>query len=337
MSKVIAFTEPTPEMNALLKASGSLDPKVAEPAQSELALAFNGPLKQGVFKGELTSNIFQTERLEPGVASEYPLDLVSPGSEKNFIAYTIPYVGRIPERAAQGDYLAIPTYPVGNSQDWPLRYARDARWSIIARCYQAYEAGFIRKNNNDAWHTLLALAKARNQVIYDDAAVAGLFTKRLPELMRVTVQRNGGGNSTSINQGKMTDLFLSPEGHGDIRSWDLTQIDDFTRRDIFLSDGQNALARIGSITLHELVELGVGQEYQLYFTSILGGTLPTDKVELVIGLDLANRDSFVRMVREDIQTFPDPALHRLQKAGIYGWLEGGWAGCDARRILAGAF
>jgi hypothetical protein len=48
-------------------------------------------------------------------------------------------------------------------------------------------------------------------------------------------------------------------------------------------------------------------------------------------------DSFVMPIREELQTYEDPALYRLQKAGIYGWMEHGFAVLDPRRILLGEF
>lgn len=83
-------------------------------------------------------------------------------------------------------------------------------------------------------------------------------------------------------------------------------------------------------------ELGEGQEYQLYYSNVLGGTLPPGKVELVLGLDLSKSDSFVIPVRQELQMFADPGLHRQMKAGVYGWMELGVAGLDIRRVLLGA-
>ncbi len=334
--------KPTPEMNALLVRSGDSDYGVALAAQRELAKALTLPLRQGVMKGDISGGIFETINFQPGAAVEFPLDFLSPGTEKDYIAYTIPNVGRIPERHIEGDYVMVPTYDVGNSIDWHLKYARDARWDIVGRAMLVLESGFVRKNNNDAWHTLLAAGVGRNLVAYDDSATAGLFTKRLVALMKTIMRRNAGGNSTSLNQGKLTDLYLSPEGLEDIRSWDLSQIDEFTRREIFLAggtgpDGEAALPSIFGIPLHDIDEFGVSQEYQVYYANTLGGTLPSDKVELVVGLDLRNKDSFVRPMRQEVEVFEDPTFHRQRRAGVYGYSEGGWASLDSRRILLGSF
>jgi hypothetical protein len=40
-------------------------------------------------------------------------------------------------------------------------------------------------------------------------------------------------------------------------------------------------------------------------------------------------------VRQDLQMFEDPTLHRQQKAGVYGWMELAFAVLDDRRALVG--
>ncbi len=328
--------KPTAEMNELLRRVGSNDYEVSRAAAREVARALTLPLQQGVIRGDIIGGIFEPIEFAPGTSVEFPLDFLSPGSVKDHVAYTLPNQGRIPERAIEGDYVMVPTYDVGSSIDWSLKYARDARWDVVGRALQVLEGSFVRKANGDGWHTLLAASKGRNLSVYDDQATSGLFTKRLVELMRTVMRRSSGGNSTSTDRGKLTDLFLSPESMGDVRSWDLTQIDDFTRRDIFLSGGDNALAKIGGVILHDIDEFGVAQEYQLYFTGTLAGSMPSDKAEIVIGLDLRNRDSFVMPVRQEVEVFEDPTFHRQRRAGLYAWGEHGFAALDSRRVLLGA-
>lgn len=327
-----------PQMDAILRAAGSTDLQISHSNQRELAKALTLPLRQGVMKGDIIAGIFEPIDFQPGAAVEFPLDFLAPGTEKDFVAYTIPTVGRIPERHFEGDYVMVPTYDVGHSIDWNLRYARDCRWDVVSRALEVLEAGFVRKANNDGWHTLLAAGKGRNIVGYDDAAVHGLFTKRLVALMKTLMRRNAGGNSTSINRGKLTDLFLSPEALEDIRSWDVSQIDEVTRREIFLAGGEDdmSLTKIFGVVLHDIDELGDGQEYELYYENTLSGTLPTDKDEIVVGLDLRTRDSFVMPVRAEVEVFEDINFHRQRRAGLYAWGEHGFAVLDSRRIILGA-
>ena len=279
---------------------------------------------------------FEAINLQPGATAEFPLDFLAPGTEKEFVAFTIPNHGRIPERHVEGDYVMVPTYDVGASIDWLLKYARDARWDVVGRAMDVLQGQFVKKMNDDGWHTLLSAGADRNILIYDGDASSGMFSKRLVSLLKVVMRRNGGGNSTSINRGELTDLYISPEGHEDIRNWGVDEVDPVTRRDLIVGEG-GLLVRIFQVNLHTLDELGEGQEYQNFYTTDLSGTMPAGKNEIVVGLDLRNNDSFVMPVRAPVQVFEDEALHRQRRAGMYGWAEHGFAALDTRRVLLGAF
>lgn len=328
--------KPTPEMSALLRRGGSNDINVALAAQREVALAISTPLKEGVLDGDITSDIFTEQFFEPGQEVEYPTDFIAPGTEKSLLAFSIPNHGALPYRNFEGDFLKVATFDVGAVADAKLKYARDARWDIVGRLYQAIETMFVRRKNLDAWHVLLAAGVARNLVPYDSFATAGLFTKRLIAQMESYMRRNAGGNSTSTNRGMLTDAYMSPESHQDVLSWDLTQIPEALRNAIYLNWSNGGIAKIGRVSLHDLDELGVDQEFNDYASDTLGITLPSDKVEIVVGLDLNNRDSFVNPVRAEVEVFEDPALHRSRKFGFYAWREHGFSVLDSRRVLIGA-
>jgi len=336
MAKNTMFTkQEIDELKPILKASGSRDLKERVPATEMLAKALETPLREGVLNGDITGNIFEPISLEQSASAEFPLDLLAPGTERDYVAYTIPNHGYIPQRSVEGDYVQVPTYDVGNAIDWNLKYARDARWDIVGRCMEIFQAGFVKKLNDDAWFTLISAAADRNIVVIDSDAAAGQFTKRLVSLMGLVMRRNGGGNSASNNRRQLTDLFISPEAMEDIRNWNVDQIDDVTRREIMVKRG-DGLSEIFGVQLHVLDELGEGQEYQLFYDDQLGGVLPGSDVELVIGLDLSQRNSFVMPIREEFSVFDDEALHRQKRAGVYGWGEYGLACLDSRNVIAGS-
>jgi hypothetical protein len=329
---------PSDEFIALLRKSGDADINVAAAAQHEFAKALELPLRKGVLVGNILGNIFETINVEAGSTTEYPLDLVSPGLEGEHVAYTNPGHGRIPERSVESDYVMIPTYSITSSVDYLLRYAREARWDIVGRAMQVMEAGFTKKMNDDGWHTLLAAGVDRNILVYDADATAGLFSKRLVSLMQTVMRRNSGGNSASTGRGRLTDLYVSPEALEDVRNWGLDQVDEVTRREIYTAAPDSAvITRIFGVNLHDLDELGEGQEYQNFVTSDLGGALQASDLELVVGLDQSTSDSFVMPVKEQLQVFEDPTLHRQQRAGYYGWSELGFGVLDNRRVILGSF
>ncbi|MHA2066462.1 MAG: hypothetical protein ACXABY_18990 [Candidatus Thorarchaeota archaeon] len=331
-------TKLTDDQIALLKATASDNLDVALAAQRVFAQALSEPLRQGIFDEDNLGGIYRREVLAPGAQANFPLDFVRPGTEDlDFTAITLPKQGRVPERHVEGDELWVPTFQISNMIDWSLRYARDARFNVIARALDVYRMGYTRKINEDGWHTILAAADARGLVVTDSVAQDGQFTKELVSKMQTAMTRNAGGNGQA---GKLTDLYMSMEAMEDLRAWDISEIDDVTRRDILTSAGTN-LASLYGTTLHFMTEYGVGQEYQLYLTTVLGRAVTavdaTDE-EFVLGLDLSTNDSFVQPIRLELQTFEaGPEMHRKQKAGVYGWMEHGYAVLDNRRVILGTF
>ena len=329
---------PSDQFINLLGRSGHSDKAVALDAQREIAKALELPLRKGIMFGDVVTNIYEKMVLEPGSQPEFPLDLLAPGTERDYTAYTNPGHGRIPERHVEGDYVMVNTYGITNSIDFLLRYAREARWDIIARAMQVLESGFVKKLNDDGWHTILAAAVDRNILVYDGDAAAGQFTKRLISLAKTVMLRNGGGNSVTAT-GRLTDLYLSPEAIEDIRNWGIDQLDETSRREVYQATEDAApLTRIFGVNLTGLFEFGDGQEYQTFFTSDLSGSLgPNSDVELIVGLDLNARDSFVMPVKREVEIFEDEGLHRSQRQGYYGWAEVGFGVLDNRRVLAASF
>lgn len=332
----VKLREPDAEVIDMIRRSGDLDTAIAFPAQRELAKALEQPLRQGVLVGDVISGIYETLPMAPGSSVEFPLDLLAPGEEDQFVAYTNPGNGRIPERQVEGDYVQVPTYGIASSIDMLLRYAREARWDVVARAMQVLEASFVKKINDDGWHTLLTAAADRNILVFDADATAGQFTKRLVSLMKTIMVRNGGGNTASLRRSRLTDIFMSPEGIEDIRNWGLDQVDEITRREIYVA-ADGTINKVFGVNLIDLTEFGEGQEYQSFFSNQLSGSLASGDLELVIGLDRQINDSYLMPTKQPVSIFEDPALHRQQRMGWYGWAELGFAILDNRRVLLGSF
>ncbi len=329
-----SIVEPTAEFINLLKAAGSSDKAVAFEAQRQIAYAIELPLRKGIQAGNILEGIFAPNT---DGTTEFPLDLLVPGTEAQFAAYTNPGHGYIPQKSVESDYVRVATYGIASSIDFLLRYARNGSWNILSRAVQVMENGVVKKMNDDGWHTLLAAAADRNILVYDADAASGQMTKRLLSLMKSVMRRNGGGNSVTA-RGRLTDLFLSIEGVEDIRNWGIDQLDDTSRREVYVAaDGGAPLSKIYGVTLHDLFELGDGQEYQDYFLSDLAASLSGTDTELVVGLDLSNNDSFVMPIGQPVQVFEDETLHRYQKMGFYLTAEVGFAVLDGRRTLVGSF
>lgn len=332
-----------------LRATASPHEATRLQAQRAFAAELKSPLREGVFDRDNLGGIFERQVLAPGAQANYPLDFVKPGDEDQFIAFTMPKQGRVPERHVEGDELWVPTYNIANSIDWSIKYAEEARFDVIMRAIRVYEAGFVRKINSDGWRTIIGAADGRGLVVsalgaapftgssLSPTPAGGQFTKELISRMKTAMTRGAGGNG---NAGKLTDVYLSLEAMEDIRAWDVDEIDEFTRREIFVSR-EYGLAQIYGVVLHEMTEFGEGQEYEEFLEVTLGRAHQTVSSvalrEYCIGLDLSTMDSFVMPIRKELETYEDPALYRQQRAGIYGWMEHGFAVLDPRRVLIGEF
>ena len=204
-----------------LKLCGSANKSQALDAGFEVAKALELPLRQGVLNGDILDGIFEPIKIDAPATPEFPLDLLPPGTEEDFVAYTLPNHGYIPQRHVEGDYVMVPTYDLGGAIDTNRKYVRNARWDVISRMLDVLEGQFTKKLNDDGWYTLISAAFDRNVVVFDSDAAAGQFTKRVVSLGKLLMRRNGGGNSTSVNRGKMTDMAISPEAMEDIRKWNV--------------------------------------------------------------------------------------------------------------------
>jgi len=287
--------KPTEEMVQLLKQTGSTNRAEAEAAMQALAQALQTPLRSALINGDILGSIYAVENLDPGATAEFPLDFYRDGNEADHVAYSMPSEGAIPTRTVQGDHITVQTFMSASSIDWPLKYARQARWNVVQRAMEVLESSFRRKMNTDGMNTIISAGAGRTDVaggaplIFDSVADAGQFTKRLVSLMKTSMTRLAGGNSSSQGRGVLTDLYLSPEALEDIREWDLDEVDDITRREIFQAqdsnrqggEGSGPLARIYGVTLHPLTELGEDQEFNNYYlTTIINANqgLKTDVV-----------------------------------------------------------
>ncbi|MDZ4785611.1 MAG: hypothetical protein SGJ02_05985 [bacterium] len=332
------------EMNDLLRSTASAEPVVRSKALTQILTAVTTPVRSGIFDGDTTAGVFNIETLPPGVSAEYPTDFVSPGSEGEFRAFTNPGKGKPPALVVSGDKLTLASTKNILRVEYDLSYARNARWNIVARLTEAFMAGFIKKRNDDCWHTILFAMADRDVTIFDIAAGSGQFTRKLFSNLRVSMARNSGGNAMSIRRGRATDVWVSPEGMESILSWNLDQVPDTVRASLYsMASTDNLSVNILGTTVHQMYELGAGQEYQAYYVASGGVLTPAGSghaaadLELGIVLDLTNKDSFVKAINQQFEMFEDPALHAYQKGGFYGWEEYSIGVLNSQRVAAITF
>lgn len=183
------MNEVTQEMLALLRKCGDADYMIAIAAQRELAEALEIPARQAVLFGDTVGDIFEDIDLSNTEApAVFPLDSITNSEVDEHIAYTVPHTGYIPQRFVSPSELQVNTFPVANAIDFPIKFAQNPRWDVVARHLQILEAGFVRKNNNDAWHTILSAANGRNLTVSDTAATDGVMSKLFFAYFKTTMR-----------------------------------------------------------------------------------------------------------------------------------------------------
>ena len=126
-----------------------------------------------------------------------------------------------------------------------------------------------------------------------------------------------------------------------------TDLPDSIRSDIYRAAGAGS---IFGVNIHQLLELGPSEKYQVLlntFTGVTnytnidgGGSLPVDADDsTIVGID-NSKGAFVRPVArgEGGETFtavPDDQFYaaRMEKLGFYGFLEEGRVCLDSRAIV----
>lgn len=322
------------EATKLMIDAASPDYHKAQASLHELAKAFEVPVQEAVLNGYILDNIFDVQPVPKGKTLEYSIDLVTQGNVKNHKAFVLPDTGSIPERHVESDYIKVNTFQIGNSIDCRARLLEVGSFDIMKRMVEILAAGFVDKINDDGWRLIIKALYDRGLKVNDSAAAQGFFTKKLIRAMKTTLLRYGGGNSASNKLRVLTDVFMSLESLDDMATWDLTQVDDATRREIFMSE-DGTVAKIFGVKLHGLFEFGVGQTYQKYYENTLGGTMTSGKEEIVVALSLKNKDSLVMADESPVEIFEDPTYHRQRRVSLYGWKRHGFACLDNRVGLIG--
>lgn len=329
MATKVVRKELAPEVYEAFRNTTSTDRNVAEAARGEFAMALQEPLREVLLSGQIYSNIFSIEKYPLNQKPMYMLDWIVPGTENDYVAYTIPAQGALPRKIVAADYIEVPSYEIGASLDWNRRMPQVAGPQFLRKAQSRLEQMITKKLNDDCFHALLMAIVDRGIVVYDATAAANQFTKRVISVANLIMRRNAGGNSVT-NARKLTDVYMSLEAHEDIRNWGIDLIPDVIRAQIYNSN--DGLRDIFGTNLHPLFELGVAQEYQDYYTTNLSGTLPAGDSEIAIGLDLTSDDSFVMPVNEEVTVyFDDEVRTRLQ--GYWATMLFGLGILDSRRCL----
>lgn len=124
--------------------------------------------------------VFTPRKISDGEVAEFPLDILTPGTEKIDKILVMTKSGGTPELTGDGDYAFIPTYPIWSQKDL----------------------------ERDAGILLFDAAIRRHLCTYDATEEGGVFSNGLLKLMNQQMIRHLGGSVFSKNRGQITDLFI---------------------------------------------------------------------------------------------------------------------------------
>jgi hypothetical protein len=345
----------TPEQVELIKAMGSRDANVAREATQAFA-AFIGPVVSKVLmQAGTASAVYSDLAYDEDDNPSIPLDLWVGEGEGYTTVWSQNVAGGLPTSNVEGfSELKVATYRLDSAVSMLKRYVRRGRLDVVSKAVERMTNEVLVKQERNAWAVVLkALAEAQSngadhiERITGGALTLGGLNSLMTLVKRINTSYAGGTTDSSYG---LTDLFVSPEIKGDIRAFAYnavtngdTDLPAGVREEIFRSAGAQ---EIYGITMHELVELGVGKKYNTLFNSFYGGTdagspdfdQGNSGDEILVGLDLT-KDAFVRPVARNSETggtftaLPDDQfVTRADKVGFYGSLEEGRVCLDGRAV-----
>lgn len=341
----------TPEQVELIKAMGSKDANVAREATQAFA-AFIGPVVSKVLMQAGTASTVYTDlAFDEDDNPSIPLDLWVGEGEGYTTVWSQNVAGGLPTSNVEGfSELKVSTYRLDSAVSMLKRYVRRARLDVVSKAVERMTNEVLIKQERNAWAVILkALVEARsNGADHIESISGGALTLAGLNTMITTVKRintSYAAGSTDSSYG-LTDLFVSPEIKGDIRAFAYNPVGQATtttdlpagvREDIYRNAGTQ---EIYGISIHELVEFGIGKKYNTLFDDLSAGTpvFNGDSAEILVGLDLS-KDAFVRPVARNSETggtftaLPDDQFTtRADKVGFYGSLEEGRVCLDGRAV-----
>jgi hypothetical protein len=346
------------ELKELFRATAAMDTPAGQAAYKEFCAAIRVPILQEIKYQSTVRELFAVEQLGPGAQAVYPV-----ADDFELPVWVLPGLGYVAQNFIEGvgEDVYVPVFSISTSADWKLSYAEESRIDIAARAARKAAGAIAEYEEECGWRVIVpagttnfaatGLLPSRNAPVYEVGAAAtgaGYLSKELINQMIVGFQRTGR---------TLTDLWVSPEDAADIREWTETDIDPVTRREIFQAAG---MGTIWNIQMRVLPHLGGPGKFNINGSTSSYGTFLADGAgdyhdyhldnanvcdsagqvttageTQIWGFDMTANDSLVMPVRQELQVFDDPTLHRRQKSGFYCWERVGFACLDSRMLGMG--
>lgn len=344
----------------IFRAIASKDRTKSWEAQEALA-ALVGPIVDQVIEQAAThKSIYQTIRydLSQGAPS-IPIDTYFGNTEGALKVWSQSMPGGTATNLVSGgDEYRFTTHTINSAVAFNKKYVEQARLDVLAKGMERLAQEVLVIQEWQAWYVLLsALGGATTDGATHLIAGTGSGTFVLNDLNRLMTKQKrlrkswvGGTPGAAPGRG-MTDLFVSPEVMEDIRSMAYNPVNsntpgtgtssialpDAERMEIWKGGGQSSLF---NVTIHELLEFGVGQVYNTTFDQVYSGSPAFNAAtqELVLGADLSldaavmvegtdrNSDNVFRTQADD------QFIGRSGKVGWYGEAEVGFVVPDVKTL-----
>ncbi len=323
------------------------------------------------------NSIFEPVKMDLGDVPEFPVDFLYPSNKPvhPITAYVIPNHGhkaKVYLVKRDDDYVAVPDYSIGSSIDWPagtvFAETKDINLShfsmklhgvvkYIKLCKpnevishqiinpaEILEQTYVKKIQDDQWHTLLAAGNDRNIEFWKSSFTKAVFDNhkagmslKFIRIMKSVMRRHGIGNA-----GKLTDLYI---GNDVYKKWSVALMNKSdtidgptTRRSSLMEYGVLLDAErfcVIGVNIHPVEELNKDEEYSLFYEKELKGTFAKDRNRLVVGLDRSKGNFVMPYWDYRIKRNPDIYSGGEMRHGITMIANQGIAVLDNRTVLLG--
>lgn len=324
----------------LIKAMASRSKEKSLAAQEAFAQLMGPVVEEVVNNADTTAMLFQSIPFDEGTEPTVPLDLYTDQQEGYFPVWTQDIAGGLASQLLVEPLreMRFTTYELASAYSFLRRYAEQSRVDVVAKAVTRILQEILLKRSINSWNVLLrALAEATHggQRHVVRSQTANFFTlddmNRLFTVLRRLNSSWAGGTPTVDNGKGLTDIFVSPEVKEFMRSWAYNPINTRGGNSTAITAGTDAAAggvialpdadraaifsgsgnqEIFGVTVHELLEFGVGRRYSVIFDQVAGaiqyalpdGTSPAvfdgSAEELVVGVDMT-REFAYRPIRRD--------------------------------------
>ena len=352
--------ERTKDNLELVKAMASREQTVSIEAQQAMA-SFIGPvISQIINAAPQMSNQFRKMPYNVDDSPSFPIDLFYDITGTDYIkVYSTSTPGGFASNTVvpTQSELKIATYHLDSAYNFDRKYAAKSRLDVVAKTFERMTQEVLLKQDKTSASLILGTLADNVSTQLTSSAGTSLsiadFNKLIVLAKRVNVAWNKGTPAGRV--GGVTDLWLSPERMADLRALAYEPINfkganqvagtntsgfiaapDALREKLFTGAG---VPEFYGFTLHEINELGKAQRYCRLFNAAYG-TFSATADDLVLGLDLSNKDALIRAVGTDetsnsevVMQVDDQWTTRQRKIGYFMDLEEGRVVLDKRVIF----